>query len=210
MRVIPIEPSAPASHETAASAAAGAGPLQRPLARRELLRGSGLLMGSLVAGSVLAGLAPSTAWALELTALSSAEGETLLRMGRDLYPQRRFPDAIYALLVKDLDAKAAADPASATTLREGLAQLDPARGGRYVRQSQSARLARLKAIEAGPFFALVRGQCITSLYDNEMAFALLGYPGSSWEKGGYLLRGFQDLKWLPAPPPEASPAPWLG
>ena len=57
---------------------------------------------------------------------------------------------------------------------------------------------------------MVRGKCVTSLYDNEMAFAALGYPGSSWEKGGYIARGFQDLKWLPDPPAEASPPPFLG
>ncbi len=51
---------------------------------------------------------------------------------------------------------------------------------------------------------------VTSLYDKDMAFAVLGYPGSSWEKGGYITRGFQDLKWLPAPSKEASPPPWFG
>jgi hypothetical protein len=49
-----------------------------------------------------------------------------------------------------------------------------------------------------------------SLYDNEMAFKALGYPGSSWEHGGYIARGFQDLKWLPDPPAEASPPPFGG
>ena len=41
-----------------------------PLARREFLKGSGLLMGTLVSGSLLATLAPSTAWAVELKKLS--------------------------------------------------------------------------------------------------------------------------------------------
>ena len=54
-------------------------------------------------------------------------------------------------------------------------------------------------------FNAVRGKCITALYDNDMAFATFGYPGSSWEKGGYITRGFQDLKWLPTPSKEASP-----
>jgi hypothetical protein len=46
------------------------------LARREFLKGSGILMGTLAAGSVLAGVAPSTVWAVELKTLSQAEGET--------------------------------------------------------------------------------------------------------------------------------------
>ena len=68
----------------------------------------------------------------------------------------------------------------------------------------------MKAIEGSPFFTTVRGKCITSLYDNDMAYKVFGYPGSAWEKGGYITRGFQDLKWLPAPPKDASPPPWFG
>ncbi len=76
--------------------------------------------------------------------------------------------------------------------------------------SKQRRLEAVKAMEGQDFFNTVRGQCVTSLYDNEMAFAVFGYEGSAWEKGGYLLRGFQDLKWLPAPSAQASPAPYLG
>jgi hypothetical protein len=65
-------------------------------------------------------------------------------------------------------------------------------------------------MEGQPFFNTVRGKGVVSLYDNEMAYAAFGYPGSSWEKGGYITRGFQDLKWLPNPPKHASPAPFMG
>ena len=184
--------------------------LDLPLARREFLRGSGILMGTLAMGSTLAALAPSTVWAVELKVLSQAEGEALLKMGRTLYPSKKLPDAVYALLAKDLDAKAAGDASIATLLREGIAGLDKAAGGNFAKASDAKRLKLVKAIESGPFFGTVRGQCVTSLYDNDMAFAALGYPGSAWEKGGYITRGFQDLKWLPNPPAAASPAPWMG
>ena len=92
-----------------------------PMARREFLKGSGVLFGSLAVGSMLAGLAPSNAWALELKKLSTAEGETLMAMGRVLYPHQKLPDAVYALLVKDLDAKATGDAASAQQLQDGVA-----------------------------------------------------------------------------------------
>ncbi|HSN32213.1 MAG TPA: twin-arginine translocation signal domain-containing protein [Ideonella sp.] len=184
--------------------------LDLPLARREFLKGSGVLVGTLAAGSVLAGLAPSTVWAVELKTLSQAEGATLMKMGRVLYPHDKLPDAVYALLAKDLDEKAAADAATAKTLREGIAALDAAAGGSFAKAGAAKRLAAVKGLESSPFFAAVRGQCITSLYNNDMAFAVFGYPGSSWEKGGYITRGFQDLKWLPAPPLAASPKPYLG
>ena len=83
-------------------------------------------------------------------------------------------------------------------------------GGSFVKASADQRLAAVKSLEGKPFFATVRGKCITSLYDNDMAFAAFGYPGSSWEKGGYITRGFQDLKWLPEPSVEASPPADLG
>ena len=184
--------------------------LDLPLTRRELLRGSGVLMGTLAAGSALALLAPSRVWAVELKTLSQAEGEALLKMGRTLYPHKKLPDAVYALLAKDLDAAASGDAKLAQQLREGIAGLNQATGGNFARASDAKRLAAVKAIEGSPFFATVRGKCITSLYDNDMAYKVFGYPGSAWEKGGYITRGFQDLKWLPEPSLSASPKPYFG
>jgi len=202
MRMIPI---APTVADDACGDESGQVPkLNLPLARREFLKGSGLLMGTIATGSVLAALAPSPAWALELKNLSTADGKTLMAMGRVLYPHKRLPDAVYALLAKDLDGKADA------ALRAGIQALDQAAGGSFAKASAAKKLQVVKAIEGTPFFNTVRGQCITSLYDNDMAYAVFGYPGSAWEKGGYITRGFQDLKWLPAPGKDASPPPFMG
>ncbi len=186
-------------------------PVRLPLARREFLKGSGVLMGTLVAGSTLATLAPSTVWAVELKVLSKDEGDALMKMGRTLYPHARLPDAVYALLAKDLDGTAA-DAATAKMLKEGVAALDKAAGGAgaFAKANDAKRLAIVKTLESSPFFGAVRGKCITSLYDNDMAYAVFGYPGASWDKGGYITRGFQDLKWLPAPDEKASPKPYMG
>jgi hypothetical protein len=206
MRVIQI--AAPAV-DAAAACHDGIGPVPKldlPLARREFLKGSGILVGTLASGSVLALLAPSTSWALELKSLSTAEGQCLMAMGRTLYPHKKLPDAVYALLVKDLDAKDDAMP----MLKEGVASLDRDCGGSFVKATPARRLVAVQAIEGRPFFNAVRGQCVTSLYNNDMAFAVFGYEGACWEKGGYITRGFQDLKWLAAPPAAASPAPYMG
>ena len=209
MRVIPISPTARAGANVSSAGscneADGRVPkLDLPLARREFLKGSGILMGTIATGSILATLAPSPVWAVELKTLSKDEGQTLMAMGRTLYPHKKLPDAVYALLAKDLDGKA--DPA----LRAGIKALDEAAGGSFAKANAAKRLQVVKAIEGTPFFNTVRGQCVTSLYDNDMAYAVFGYPGSSWEKGGYITRGFQDLKWLPAPSKEASPPPFMG
>ena len=101
MRVIAIQGNAPAV-ATASACNEDVGEVPRmnlPLARREFLKGSGVLMGTLATGSLLAGLAPSTVWAVELKTLSKAEGEAIMAMGRVLYPHEKLPDAAYALLV---------------------------------------------------------------------------------------------------------------
>jgi hypothetical protein len=180
-----------------------------PLTRREFLKGAGLLTGTLAASSILTALAPSRAWALELKVLTSAQGDALLQMGKVLYPHKGLPDAVYAILVKDLDG-GASDVKTMQLLADGIAALDKAAGGSFVGAGGAQKLAAVKSLEGTPFFAKVRGQCITSLYDNDMAWAHFGYPGSSWEKGGYITRGFNDLKWLPDPPASASPAPYMG
>lgn len=210
MNVIPIIALQQAVAEGCGEDSGEVPKLNLPLTRRSLLRGSGLLLGTLAAGSTLALLAPSRAWAVELKTLSSTEGDTLMKMGRVLYPHSKLPDAVYALLAKDLDAGATSDAKTTTLLRDGIASLNKAAGGNFAKATAANQLAAVKSLEGTPFFAAVRGKCVTSLYDNDMAFAAFGYPGSAWEKGGYITRGFQDLKWLPEPSKEASPPPWLG
>ncbi len=181
----------------------------RTMNRRDLLRGAAVLFGSIAAGSVLAELAPTRAWALELSHLSAQEGTTIIAFGQTLFPHKNLDTAVYALLAKDLDAKAAADSAVAAQLTGGTAALDAAAGGNFATASAEAKLRAAKSLEGSPFFKTVRGQCVTSLYNNDMAFAHFGYPGPVWKQGGYIRRGFNDLSWLPNPPESASPAPFI-
>ena len=205
MRVIPIA-NTELVNQSACDEGTGEVTKQNlPLARRSFLKGSGILMGTLVTGTLLASLAPSPVWALELKRLSKAQGETIMAMGRILFPHEKLPDAVYALLAKDLDEKAAGDGAAADMLAAGIAALNTAASGNFSKASAARQLEIVKSIEGQAFFGTVRGQCVTSIYDNDMAYAVFGYPGASWEKGGYLVRGFQDLKWLPAPSEDASP-----
>ena len=191
-------PSRSSDMSSADSASAG-------ITRRTWLRDAAVLIGTLSAGSALAALAPSRVWALELAGLSKHEGETLLVLTQTIYPHASMPSAIYALAVKDLDAAAAKDPAGARLCRDGVANLDAVAGGHFASASDAQRLAVARKIEGTPFFETVRSTCITSLYNNDMAFAHFGYEGASWPKGGYIRRGFDDLAWLPSPPGSASP-----
>ncbi|TMI40240.1 MAG: tat (twin-arginine translocation) pathway signal sequence, partial [Betaproteobacteria bacterium] len=77
------------------------------LSRRELLQGAGVLFGTLwVSSGTLLALAPSRAWALELKTFDANTGKSLLMLTRNIYPHDKLDDAVYALVVKDLDAEA--------------------------------------------------------------------------------------------------------
>lgn len=184
--------------------------LNIPLTRRSFLKGSAVLIGTIASSNVLFALAPSPVWAVELKKLSKNQGTALMQIGRVLYPHDKLPDAVYALLAKDLDAEAANNPSLADQLVQGLKKLDQQAGGSFIAASDTKKLEAVTALQGTPFFNTVRSKCVTSLYDNDMAFAAFGYPGGSWEKGGYITRGFQDLSWLPAPPEDVSPPPYMG
>ncbi|MGR9089440.1 MAG: tat (twin-arginine translocation) pathway signal sequence [Gammaproteobacteria bacterium] len=174
--------------------------------RRSFLKTSGQLSGVLwLSSTAIAALAPGTSWALDLTQLDAAAGRALLQLIRFIYPHRDLDDAVYALAVKDLDRGATADASLAALLTEGLAALDDAAQGDWLGATTDHQLAVVKSIAGSAFFTTIRSRAVVSLYNNELAFAHFAYAGSAFEKGGYLERGFNDLDWLPQPPPNASP-----
>ena len=182
--------------------------LDLDLTRREFLQTSGtVLMGTIAASSgVLSMLAPSQTWALELTKLDKATGHALLQATRHILPHDTLDDAVYALVVKDLDTSAAGDDAVAKLLTDGVAHLNSDAGGDWSAADSDKQFAVLEKMAGNDFFEKIRGTAIVSLYNNEMAWAHFGYEGDAWKHGGYLTRGFDDLNWLPDPPADASPA----
>jgi hypothetical protein len=164
--------------------------------RRSFVRTVGILTGVIALGSPLAALLPSRAWAVELRVLSSAEAAALLAMIRTIAPHDTLDDAAYALVVKAVDGDAAGSAEARADLKTGIASL----GGGFALESEDARAQHLKAIESGAFFQSVRIKTLMVLYSNPIAWTHFGYEGESFSKGGYLLRGFNDLKWLPDVP----------
>jgi hypothetical protein len=164
--------------------------------RREFLGATGLLTGVLAIGSPLALLAPGRAWALDLRALTSDQGTTLLAVARTMAPHDKLDDAPYALVVQALDGSAARDAATLALLRQGVSGL----GAGFATASEPERVAALKPIETTPFFKSVRATTLMTLYSSPLVYAYFGYEGEAFSKGGYLLRGFNDLRWLPEVP----------
>ena len=188
-------------HEFTAETASGA-----TFSRRQFLTTASVITGSLWASSsALLALAPGPVWALELKTIDERAGRVLLQVARHIFPHPSLDDAVYAFVVRDLDA-AAKDAAVKTLLVDGVKQLDAAANGDWLKLDDAARLAAVTRIARNPFFEKIRGTAVVSLYNNELAFAHFGYQGETFSKGGYLERGFNDLTWLSAPPAAASPA----
>ena len=126
---------------------------------------------------------------------------TLVQMARDIYPHDRFGDELYALAVKGHDDKAATDAAFKLMLEDGVAGLDKAAKAmghpNYVATGWEAeRVEMLRAIEDSEFFQTIRGGLVVGLYNQKAVWDHLGYEGASFDKGGYLDRGFDDVDWL--------------
>jgi len=168
--------------------------------RREFLQTTGMLTGLIAASSPLALLVPSRAWAVDLKTLTSAEGAILMAVARTIAPHDKLEDAAYALVVQSADADAATDAATLALLRKGCAQLP----GGFAGAAESARVQALQAIESGAFFQSMRVKTLGVLYGTPFAYAAFGYEGETFSKGGYLFRGFNDLRWLPEVPLEVS------
>jgi hypothetical protein len=182
---------------------AGGEPLDHlvTLNRRELLKTTtGLLTGCVVAGSPLALIAPGRAWAVDLEILTSSEGATLMSMARTIAPHDKLDDAAYALVIKAVDGDAAKDANILKMIKEGVATL----GAGFAAASESERVEVLKKIESSAFFQTIRLKTLQVLYSSSISYAYFGYEGEAFSKGGYLSRGFNDLRWLPEVPAEDS------
>jgi hypothetical protein len=171
------------------------------LPRRQFLRTTtGLLTGFVVAGSPLALIAPARVWAIDLTAFSSGEAATLLAVSRTIAPHDKLDDAAYAFVIKAVDEDATKDERFHKIIKDGVATV----GTDFAKQTENDRVDALKKIESGEFFRSMRLKTVQVLYSTPLAYAYFGYEGEAFSKGGYLLRGFNDLHWLAEVPLEDS------
>ncbi len=167
-----------------------------PVDRRDFLKTTtGVITGVLAAGSPLALVAPSRVWAADLKAFTSAEGTALMALARTIAPHDKLEDPAYAVVIQSLDSEAANDAATRDLVKNGLATL----GTGFASSPESARVAALKKIEQTPFFQTMRVK-VFGLYATDYAYQYFGYEGEAFSKGGYLFRGFNDLRWLPDVP----------
>lgn len=129
-------------------------------------------------------------------ATDPASCRLLTRMVRVMYPHKRFGDGPYERTATAIFKAAAASPAQAVAFASALHDLGTAG---FSDLDEAEAYNHLKSLETTAFFKLVRSIAVVTLYDDPEVWELLGYEGSSFEKGGYINRGFDDLDWLPDP-----------
>ena len=125
--------------------------------------------------------------------------EFLLVILQRLFPHPQIPGAIYRDVAKGMALAIGNDSTLSSLVAAGRHQLDQDASAPWMKLDDIQQTMRLEAIENTAFFQTLRGMGSFSFYNNPDVWPYFGYEGSSFEKGGYLTRGFDDLDWLPAP-----------
>lgn len=164
--------------------------------RRDFLRAT-------AGATALAAIAPSVsaeALAEPPKTISQSDLATLTKMARDVYPHDAIPDVFYQNAIASIDKDVEAST-NKNLLKTGIADLDAeamkSKGKKYLDLTEEAdRVDVLKAIESSEFFGKVRSSMVTAFYNQPDLWPKLGYEGASFDKGGYIERGFNDIDWL--------------
>ena len=165
------------------------------LTRRQLLSRATAAGASFVVGAGFLA-APDAAWAVETTNVAPETFATLVQMARDIYPHDKVGDEFYVTAVKGYDS---ADAAAG--IEAGIAALNAAAQGKgfdnYLAVGwERDRVDILRGMEDSAFFQQIRGGLVTGLYNQKAVWPIFGYEGASFEFGGYIDRGFDDISWL--------------
>ncbi len=172
--------------------------------RRAFLKTSGMgVLGVALPASVASAASPASSPSVgqHFPFLGEEVGRTVLRMARDIYPHDRVPDQHYISALQPYDKGASGDPQLKGLIVDGVAGLNAAAAKRFGKAyadipAEGDRVTLLYAIEQSAFFQKIRGDLLIGFYNQKAVWQLFGYEGSSWEKGGYLNRGFDDIGWL--------------
>lgn len=170
--------------------------------RRLFLKGSATALPAAALAAAGAGVGAKAAWGQNAKALSPHAMATLVQMARDIYPHDFLADSYYIVAVSGWDTKAATDPATKASLEAGVARLDGDAKDRFGLayidiDDESDRVVLLHGIEETSFFKTARSDLVVSLYNQHDLWIKFGYEGSSWQQGGYIHRGFNDIDWVP-------------
>jgi hypothetical protein len=167
------------------------------ISRRKFLGSVGFGVAGTVVATTMIGCTTESENKTSMISLpeSGHISQTLLIMAKDIYPHEIVENKYYQKIVDDLAKQ------EKKLIGEGVAMLDQLSveklGQPFINVGyEPDRVRILRSIEDNPFFIKVRTALMFGIYDNEELFHLFGYQGSSWEKGGYINRGLNELDWL--------------
>ena len=169
--------------------------------RRVFLRGTATVVPAVAAGGASL-MTADAAWAAQAANLKPGTMVVLAKLARDIFPHDRVPDRFYVAAVWPYDAKAGRDTALRALLEDGAAKLDAAagrfgvRGGYVALDWERDRLPLVQGMAATPSSGSCGATSWSSFYNQQELWPRFGYEGSSFEQGGYLERGFDDIDWL--------------
>ena len=124
---------------------------------------------------------------------------TLTTMVRTMFPHARFSGGPYERTAAAIAEAAQGDVRMRAQLEQGMRELDAAGAAPFAELPPEAALEVLRGMSGTAFFEAVRSKTILTLYNDPEVWSALGYEGPSFQQGGYLHRGFDDLDWLPEP-----------
>jgi len=171
------------------------------VSRRGFLAGGAAVIVTVAVSGATMLVDPRGTFAIELDTLTPAQARVLLQFVRDLFPHAQIAESYYAQAIVPLNEEAAKNLSAKKLLVSGIAQLNrlskAGLGKTYADVAdENVRVAAIKQIEQGPFFAKVYGTTVVSLYNQRALWPIFGYQGPSSAQGGYLHRRFNDLDWL--------------
>lgn len=169
------------------------------LSRRGFIAGSGVTFFAGAALLTSAGLFSAESKIAQK--IGEKGNRTLLRMARDIYPHDDIEDKYYQQVMVPLAKTAETDSNLLELLTVGIEALNQeskARNGTsYISvKTEQERIAVLKSIEASSFFQKIKGDLMMGIYDNPEIWERFGFGGSSWEHGGYINRGYDEIDWI--------------
>jgi hypothetical protein len=136
---------------------------------------------------------------LNATRMTDEARTLLVRVLRVAFPHPEFPDGPFERTADTILEEANNSTWWRVALTQGLNSLNDVSGGDFTTLSDEEALSVLRRVETSTFFGFIRRTAVLNLYDDAEVWEALGYDGPSFDKGGYVDRGFDDLDWLPDP-----------
>lgn len=169
------------------------------MSRRGFIAGSGATLAGGAALVYSSGLFAADSPAAKK--IGEEGNRTLLRMARDVFPHDSLEDKYYQQVMVPLAKRAETDPKLMELLTVGIAALNQEsrakHGAIYLNvKAEEDRVVVLKAMESSAFFQRIKGDLMMGIYNNPEIWEKFGFGGSSWERGGYINRGYDEIDWI--------------